>query len=39
VIVEGRLINPTLGDADGGEVGNWGRTYPYGGIFDPLRGE
>jgi hypothetical protein len=33
--VEGGLIvNPALGGADGGEVDNWGRTYPYGGIFD-----
>lgn len=31
----GRLINPTLGAADGGETGNWGRDVPYGGIFDP----
>ncbi|MGH3112241.1 MAG: PASTA domain-containing protein, partial [Gaiellaceae bacterium] len=33
-----RLINPTLGGADGGEVGNWGRVHPYGGIFDPASG-
>jgi hypothetical protein len=30
----GRLILPALGSADGGEVGNWGRPYPYGGILD-----
>ena len=36
---DGRLINPTLGGADGGETGNWGRTYPYGGILDPASGE
>jgi hypothetical protein len=35
---EGRLINPTLGGADGGEVNNWGRAYPYGGILDLERG-
>ncbi len=35
----GRLINPTLGGADGGEVGNYGRSYPYGGILDSARGE
>ena len=35
----GRLILPALGSADGGEVGNWGRPYPYGGILDPQRGE
>jgi hypothetical protein len=28
------LVNPALGGADGGEVGNWGRTVPYGGILD-----
>ena len=32
---EGNLIvNPQLGGADGGEVNNYGRTYPYGGILD-----
>ncbi|HEX5620004.1 MAG TPA: hypothetical protein VFX51_16395 [Solirubrobacteraceae bacterium] len=30
----GRLIFPALGSADGGEVGNWGRPYPNGGILD-----
>ena len=34
-----RLVNPTLGGADGGEVGNWGKTYAYGGILDPETGE
>ena len=38
VLDHGRLINPTLGGADGGEVGNWGRTYPNGGILDPRSG-
>jgi hypothetical protein len=34
-LVDGsRLVNPTLGSADGGEVNNWGRSYPYGGVFD-----
>jgi hypothetical protein len=37
VIDHGRLINPTLGGADGGD-NNWGRTYPYGGILDPASG-
>jgi hypothetical protein len=32
--VDGRLLNPMLGSADGGEVNNWGRSYPYGGILD-----
>ncbi|HEX2044690.1 MAG TPA: hypothetical protein VHF23_03560 [Gaiellaceae bacterium] len=36
---DGRLINPMLGGADGGEIGNWGRTYPYGGILRPETGE
>jgi hypothetical protein len=39
VLSNGRLVNPVLGGADGGEVENWGRTYPYGGIFDPESGE
>jgi hypothetical protein len=28
------LVTPVLGGADGGEVNNWGRSYPYGGSFD-----
>jgi hypothetical protein len=24
--VDGKLVNPSLGSADGGEVNNWGRT-------------
>jgi hypothetical protein len=39
VAVGTRLVNPMLGGADGGEVNNWGRTYPNGGILDPERGE
>ena len=35
---DGRLIFPALGSADGGEVGNWGRPYPNGGILDPEQG-
>lgn len=35
----GRLVNPTTGGADGGEVNNWGRFYPLGGILDVVRGE
>lgn len=38
VIDDGRLINPMLGGADGGDTNNWGRTYPYGGILDPASG-
>lgn len=39
VLDDERLINPTLGGADGGEVGGWGRTYPYGGILEPANGQ
>jgi hypothetical protein len=28
------MVNPDLGGADGGEVDNWGRRYPNGGVFD-----
>lgn len=35
VSVGGRLVFPDVGGADGGEVGNWGRVYPFGGIYDP----
>ncbi|GAB4054214.1 Kelch repeat-containing protein [Catellatospora paridis] len=34
----GKLIAPALGGADGGAVGNWGRTYPNGGVLDPATG-
>jgi len=34
VPVGDRLVNPSLGGEDGGEVNGWGRTYPYGGILD-----
>ena len=27
-LVDGRIVNPTLGGADGGETNNWGREYP-----------
>ncbi|WP_344601323.1 hypothetical protein [Sporichthya brevicatena] len=30
-----RMVDPTLGEADGGAVDNWGRSLPYGGTFDP----
>ncbi|MEU4425682.1 hypothetical protein AB0F81_34095 [Actinoplanes sp. NPDC024001] len=32
------LVNPTLGGADGGQVNNWGRSYPYGGSLAPASG-
>ncbi len=34
LVAGGRLVNPALGGADGGQVGNWGRTYPNGGVLD-----
>lgn len=30
----GRLVNPSLGGADGGQTNNWGRRYPNGGILE-----
>lgn len=33
--VNGLVVFPTLGFADGGEVSNWGKEYPFGGIIDP----
>jgi hypothetical protein len=33
-----RLVDPTLGGADGGEVNGYGRTIPYGGVLDPATG-
>jgi hypothetical protein len=36
---DGRLTNATLGGSDGGEVGNYGRVYPYGGVLDAAAGE
>ena len=33
-----RIINPTLGGADGGQTNNWGRVFPFGGMLD-LEGE
>jgi hypothetical protein len=30
----GRLVNPSLGGADGGEINNWGRRYPNGGTLE-----
>jgi hypothetical protein len=34
VAVDSRVFFPAAGSADGGEVNNWGRSYPYGGIYD-----
>jgi hypothetical protein len=36
--VGSRLVNPTLGGTDGGEINNYGRTYPFGGVIDPASG-
>jgi hypothetical protein len=33
--VDGTVVNPMLGTADGGEVNNWGRQVPFGGVLDP----
>ncbi|MGZ5403305.1 MAG: hypothetical protein ACXWDL_01525 [Nocardioides sp.] len=33
-----RLVDPTPGGADGGQVNNYGRTIPYGGALDPATG-
>lgn len=34
-----RLVDPTPGGADGGQVNNFGRTIPYGGALDPTTGD
>ena len=33
-----RMINPSIGSADGGQVNNWGRAFPFGGVLDPASG-
>lgn len=33
-----RMVDPSLGGADGGEVNNYGRTIPMGGVLDPASG-
>ncbi|MBO9519932.1 MAG: hypothetical protein J7518_00225 [Nocardioidaceae bacterium] len=33
-----RLVDTTLGGADGGETNNYGRSIPYGGVLDPATG-
>jgi len=38
VAVAGLVVFPDTGSADGGEVNNWGRSYPMGGIYDPAAG-
>lgn len=34
-----RLVSPEFGSADGGEIGNWGRHYPFGGRIRLPSGE
>jgi hypothetical protein len=36
--VDGLAFNPHLGSSDGGEVNPYDRTYPHGGILDPIEG-
>ena len=38
IAVAGLVVFPGLGEADGGGVGNWGRSYPEGGIWNPKDG-
>lgn len=38
VTVGDLVVWPEPGSADGGEVGNWGRSYAKGGIYDPVAG-
>jgi len=38
VWVADRVVFPVTGSADGGKVGNWGRDYFNGAIFDPATG-
>jgi heat shock protein HslJ len=33
-----RMVDPSLGSADGGEENNWGREFPIGGVLDPATG-
>jgi hypothetical protein len=33
------VVFPEQGSYDGGEVDNWGRNYPAGGIYDPATGK
>lgn len=33
-VAGGLVVNPSLGGADGGQVNNWGRMFPYGGMLD-----
>ena len=33
-----RVMNPSIGSADGGQINNWGRAFSFGGILDPASG-
>jgi len=33
-----RMVDPSLGGADGGKVGNYGRVIPFGGVLNPTTG-
>ena len=35
---DGRIVNPSIWSADGGQTNNWGRSYPTGGMLDPVAG-
>ena len=35
----GRMVDPTLGGADGGDTNGYGRTNGYGGVLEPASGE
>lgn len=30
----GLVVNPSLGTGDGGQINNWGRSYPFGGMLN-----
>lgn len=34
-----KVVNAVRHTSDGGEMKNWGRDYPHGGVFDPAAGE
>lgn len=34
-----RVVNPVPRSGDGGQVNNYGRDYPHGGMLDPTRGD
>jgi len=38
VAVDDRVLWPNTGSADGGQVNNWGRSLPFGGVYDPDSG-